>query len=332
MRVILHIGTEKTGSTSIQNFLYANRTALMNRGVTPACVLDPIFGRNNFALVLAVREHAGEGLIRFRKYPFEEHRRKVFNAIQRWKRSAKCSEVVVFSSEHMSSRLTTTESIEELRALIGSNAKVRVCCYLRPQDELLLGSHAEGIKAGKTNLQVNDPRRRGAEHAYGIGYFDYQLLLRRWENVFGRENLDVVPLYNPVMHGGDVLLDFVQRNFGLESLDGFQTIRRANRRLSGAALFTLASLNSVPSADPTANLSFVQRYDEAQSGGLIAPDSLKEFFQSFEQSNRAVALRYLGKETLFERERMNYEYHDPNDHDVGIQTLADFLAKAIQSS
>ena len=51
LKVIFHIGTEKTGTTSIQNFIRANRDLIKNQGTTTSPGI--IGNQNNFELVLA---------------------------------------------------------------------------------------------------------------------------------------------------------------------------------------------------------------------------------------------------------------------------------------
>ena len=52
MRLILHIGTEKTGTTAVQNFLYQNRQSLLQRRIGLLSSIDSPNNRKLYAYCL----------------------------------------------------------------------------------------------------------------------------------------------------------------------------------------------------------------------------------------------------------------------------------------
>ena len=72
MLVYIHIGTEKTGTTSIQQFLGKNKSILTQHGVAPLgeFVVPDTF--NNIALPLAAIEDAGNDILAYRQDEFNK--------------------------------------------------------------------------------------------------------------------------------------------------------------------------------------------------------------------------------------------------------------------
>ena len=334
MKVILHIGTEKTGSTAIQNFLHHNRKRLVERGIVPGCAIDPIFGRNNLALALASVDAPGTSIQKFRQAPFTEYRERVKTIIRRMPEVLDNSSTIVFSAEHLSSQLIHEAEIESLKTLFGPEFEFEIACYLRPQHELLLGAQAEAIKGGRrNNLQFNDPRLSDPDRRYGPIYYNYDQMLILWESVFGLENIVVAPFEKETLDGADVVSDFLTRvlktDIGLKRVGCEQP---ANHRLSAEALFVLAKLNERDNENATENLDLVSKLDDGSRSVLIDPKVLQAFLASFDAPNRNVALRYLGRENLFNRKSIEGDYFDLSDHHQIETALIEFFRRMVAFS
>ena len=333
MRVILHIGTEKTGTTAIQNFLHEDRKRLIERGFNPGCAIDPIFGRNNFALALAATPSPNPGLLKFRKTEFPEYRNKVRSILKKTTTETASEKCLVFSAEHLSSQLVSREDILGLKSLFEDGAEFTIVCYIRPQHELLLGAQAESIKAGRSNLRFNDPRGSAPDRRYGIIYYDYDRMLSLWEDVFGLEKMVVVPFEKETLVDADIVSDFAARVLKVEPgpiASGAE--QTANQRLSAEALFVLAKLNERDGAKTRENLALVSGLDDGRRSVLIDPHVLREFVASFEESNRNVALRYLGREALFDHVSIESEHFDLSDRQRVEDALITFLQRMISGS
>jgi hypothetical protein len=185
MRVYLHIGTEKTGTTSIQAYCTEHARALRARGI-----LYPAgFGRRNHRdLAIAVADNGAtadlRGYARAGEAELPAFRAGVFERLEAQIRRARPA-VVLLSSEHLSSRLDDA-GIGRLRARLGElSDDIRVLVYLRRQDDVLLSLYSTYVKAGG----VGD-----LAFLAGVHWFDYAQLLERWGATFGKERL-VVRLY-----------------------------------------------------------------------------------------------------------------------------------------
>ena len=154
MKAIVHIGTEKTGTSSIQLFLRRNRRALEARGYH---FLQSAGKTNNWALPAYCTEQsrfddfdrfpeveAGMSLEAFRRDfigRFEEELRSLPGNVH----------TVVISSEHFHSRLRTDKEMSNIRDLLSSYFDdIRIICYIREQAETCASWYSTSMKSGST--------------------------------------------------------------------------------------------------------------------------------------------------------------------------------------
>lgn len=201
---ILHIGTEKTGSTSIQNVMAALREQLPLHGF--AYPRSP-GSRNHTRLALFAGDEK-----RTKAMARREKRIHGDDSVGDWLPDQLATEIealpadvhtVVFSNEHCHSRLTDAESVERLKALLDAFFdRYRVVVYLRRQDELAVSRYSTMLRTGGFTREVLPM------HLTTMLYFQYDALLDRWGQVFGRDNL--VPRLFGREHfvEGDLMRDF----------------------------------------------------------------------------------------------------------------------------
>lgn len=174
-QVTIHLGCEKTGTTSIQDFLVRNRAALADAGWRYSTLPD---GSNHQALVAyTFADEPGSGL----RASFAESQRDFVN-FRRGVRDQLRSEIgtdhhLLISSEHFSSRVTTRSQLEELRHLFaGLGAEVRGVLYLRRQPDMLESSWSTMCKSGATRpLDVE-------REMHDDDRYDFPRLVQRWSD------------------------------------------------------------------------------------------------------------------------------------------------------
>lgn len=230
----LHIGTEKTGSTSIQSFFAQNRAALLARGWLYPRAAGV---RNHYTLVAysldddrrdRTREAFGVG----DRVSLHTFRRQLTESLES-ETDESAAAALVLSNELLATRLRRPDEIVRLKTLCGQIARrTKVVVYLRNQADLLASRYTNVIWEGGT--KDFDFRARTA-------IADYALLLDRWSGVFGKDNL-VVRRFEPAeFPGGDVIEDFA-RVIGLDK-SGLRVPRRANPSLDAESLAFLRSVN-----------------------------------------------------------------------------------------
>ena len=131
-KAILHIGLEKTGSSALQEFLWINRRILLDRYQ----VWTPDYLGRGSQWLLAVLAYdtareddltSGLGSPASRRDKLEEVRKKITYSVNHQPAKQFC-----FSSEHLSSRLVSTEDICRLKVFLSELFDdIEVVVYVR---------------------------------------------------------------------------------------------------------------------------------------------------------------------------------------------------------
>jgi hypothetical protein len=297
MTLYLHIGTGKTGTTSIQTFLEENRGALRDAGI----VVPKSPGRRNhrkltmYALNDDVVDNSrrSKGLLslerieKFRKQFLEEFR----NECSLWKDS----ESVVLSSEQMT-RLRREGELERLKALLDiAGRPIKVIVYLRRQDLYFISEYSQLIKGGL----VQSLSAEGAR--INMAIYDYGKLLSVWARAFGKENLVVRPFELGQLKDGDALDDFMAL-LGFGDLSAFTRPGVRNQSLDAHTVEFLRRINPlvprwIDGRPNPARAGLVEYLEEISSGPKLrlSRQQAETFLETFRQSNADVARTYLGR-------------------------------------
>ena len=210
MKCLLHIGTEKTGTTVLQEWLYANREALSERGL----YLPIASGVPNSRKFCAFCQDAYDDYFRARSIDDEQARRAYFDGFiqelaDELELARASHDAVLLTSEHFSSRLKSQEEIaclkDVLQTMLGPASAIDIVCYVREQASLinslystaLLNGSTASIRDFYTDPSIHDP------------YFNYELMLQNWSAVFGSENVKLRLYDRAKLTGGDVRQDFL---------------------------------------------------------------------------------------------------------------------------
>lgn len=209
MKAIIHIGTPKSGTTTIQSFLALNRLRLRDQGIR----YEPFDPRNvaQLELGLAGVVNAGQTI----DAPNKLHALGVtadpasqkayvarFEAMLRENVPKWPEHTYLASSEQIHSWLSSPARIKALDDTLRRYFdEVRYVVYYRPQEEFMLSTYSERIRRGEilTFEQHFDQR---------LEKMDFGRKAKLWARIVGRENLTVRLLDRGVMLNGDLLDDF----------------------------------------------------------------------------------------------------------------------------
>jgi len=205
MRIILHIGSEKTGTTSIQNALRNDCLRLKKDGV----LYPVLFGSENhmeIAVCAADDNVVSElRLLELNKLGLNihEYRAKLQEKLSNELHSGDYHTVIV-SNEHCHSRIKSNAEMERLRSMLNYfTSDIKVIVYLRRQDLLAVSLYSTKMKLGG-----NGPVFPNITSKMLLPYFCYDLLLERYAKFFGKQNI-IVRIYEPgLLVDGDVVSDF----------------------------------------------------------------------------------------------------------------------------
>ena len=158
-RLVLHIGTEKTGTTSIQHFLHANREGLARDGwLLPLSLGEPDQRR---LAVICNDETFTDAYMRRNALVTPEARA---TACARWTTAfereiqASAAPNVVISSEHLSSRLFTDSEMERLRNFLTPwFDPIDVVVVLRDPVDAALSLLSTQVQVGDPNGSLPEP-------------------------------------------------------------------------------------------------------------------------------------------------------------------------------
>lgn len=297
-KLILHIGAEKTGSSSIQAFLFENRERLREQGfeylfsdgrieqreLALYCV-DSFMGDDHAANL----HISGEFLRSNWKDRFErEFGRKVRQACDR-------GHTVILSSEHLQSRLKSPGNIGVLRQLLTPYfSEIRVLVYLRRQDQLATSLYSTKCRNGWLGGGVFPPNI----HAK-TPYYNYQLLLQRWASGFGHAAL-IPRLFNKSRLRNQNPVDDFCALTGIDSQCGdLEPVSARNTALPASAMYAVEILNrrypqfEARPADPelrAIRMRIIARVSADFPGAARKPlrADAESFYRMFADSNRAL--------------------------------------------
>ncbi|MBP6682810.1 MAG: hypothetical protein KA159_05810 [Halioglobus sp.] len=199
MRVILHIGTDKTGSTSIQNTVFLNREWLLAHSIY---VPETGLGEGNGHAGLLRQMEAG-ALAQLAAELLAASRAGYAQALLSW--------------EGMSSFWFRKKQIRRLGRALGG-FQVHVLVYLREQAEIIQSGHLQLVKRNMNRLDIAamEYPRTLRERVRAMATLrnpkrNYYRLLRPWERCIPGATFSVRIYNRAQLHGGDVVSDFLDQ-------------------------------------------------------------------------------------------------------------------------
>jgi len=192
MKLILHIGTEKTGTTAFQIWMHENTQVLRAQGVWYAQAFDV---PNNRALSVISRkaEEREDGFAYYGIQTESDHaafRTRTLAAFERDLEAARAAgaHTYLISSEHCHSRLRFQEMVDRAAEVLAPHFdEIEIVCFLRPQIDTALSLASTGSRVG---MHVDDSFFNRVKP--GNPYYNYPALLERWANAFGQQSVTPV--------------------------------------------------------------------------------------------------------------------------------------------
>jgi len=208
-RCVLHIGTEKTGTSTIQRFLAVNRSTLLHDGV----IYPSTTGKNGgsqWGFVACAQNKpwtsdVGKELGIHSASDQEAYKHKFRANLWQEFEAAPKADVLVISSEHLHSRLSSIETITCLKEFLEPWVEqFEIVLYLRRQDYVAISHYSTKIKSGNP---CPLPFLNISNEAIPY-YFDYNRIYDNWCTVFGKKALQV-RLFSPQeWKQGNLVYDF----------------------------------------------------------------------------------------------------------------------------
>ena len=224
MTAYVHIGTEKTGTTSIQYFLAKNDENWLKKG---------------FMYVESIRKNGQHwvltDLLNIHCLKVKNEQQKLFyqDRMEKLKQEVRenKNKIFIFSSEGLTWALDLTQikPVKALNDLLYSLgfSDIKIILYLRNQADLMVSASSENIKSHQPFYAANTSPSKFTKtpHTY-----DFKNIIQKYGEVFGKENLIVRLFDKNEFKDGDLLKDFVDA-IGLKWDDSFIIPENQNETL-----------------------------------------------------------------------------------------------------
>lgn len=248
-RCLAHVGMNKAGSTTIQQWLRANAEELRQQFIIYDALEDgpPDSLTHDFgfpAIGLGDRHLAAAGARRrFAIETLDDHRAKREEFIRRAEASIEAAgeRLYVISSERLQGWLRTGQELRRFTDWLDQRFdKVEYLIYVRDQIDWYASAYSQAVKTGSAETFEVFMERNGT--------IDYAEIAARWAEIGGRDCVTVRLLERDAMGEGGLLADFADL-LGAAP-DGVGDVARQNQSMTGEAVAAMAALNAKIVADP----------------------------------------------------------------------------------
>ena len=307
-QLTLHVGTHKTGTTSLQSFMLENADLLAKQGIyAPRTPSDyPHANKNRTACFL--RYMARRNLNG--RYPSKKFGRMVGKDEKAVRSALETHDDILLSDERIwydaASRPKYWKEIKSVAEGLGFES-FRIVVYLRKQDDLAVSLWEQLSKQPTMKLSFDDYLKS----APARNALNYLAVLSDIEETFGYANMIVRVYDRKTLVEGDICHDFCNA-IGIEWDDDFALPQNLNNSLTFTAAEIKRIANSTPASMKTDNMfrSAALRVSEAAKTGKrgtlssLSAEDYAAFLESCAEGNATVAQKYLGKEdgALFDRQ------------------------------
>jgi len=297
--LVVHIGSGKTGTTSIQRLLADNREVLARHGVLyPRSPGNERHGR--FGLHLVANE----------RMPDEPLWRRVEGDVTPAEfRARLVGDLRDEVAAHGLPRLLLSDEalygapddvLERLRSFATAHAdRLTLLCYLRRQDDHVASRYQQVVKVGEVRRMVERVASMDLSSTY-----DYDRRLATWERIVEPDRF-VVRRFEPAgFVDGSLAADFLAAADIDAPLDAFSRVRRQNESLDAESVEFLRILNlhrvheQGATVGQVNNRRLVRRLADALSGPTLTlpREQLEAFMTHWEPGNQRVRERYFADE------------------------------------
>lgn len=288
--IYLHIGTDKTGSTAIQGFMYRNRAEFERRGL--AFVNTARHGSHHGPLCVALKaNNAKASLDGIRQEidasPFSKHLLTYEG----------------FCYLHGEALANLTQGLR--------GYDIRPILYLRRRSDKFRSGFAQRMKWGKPG----DPDRQllRSQFVASNWWWDYARLVENWCSALdaqGSSGALVLKLYErSAFQGGDLLTDFLSALDVLQpgEVAGAEVFQQLgadpNPSIGPASQYLMALLRSV-GVDKAGQRRYMERLlalngEVDRKDSVVPDDFVGELDSRFSANDRALARRYFQRDELF---------------------------------
>lgn len=330
MKCILHIGTEKTGSTSIQKFLYNNVSEFDENKVYIS--RDLLQRPNNRKMVLAFQNRLDDWTRRNNLHSIKEKNNFFSDFPKNFSLEVdnirKGFDYYLITSEHFHSRLTEQKEINQLANFLKTQFDtVTVIGYFREQTELVTSLYSTALKLDATASLKSFGELASPENYY----YNHLKIADQWSFAFGKNNCIWRIFSKEHLLNQDVVEDFLSL-LPIRSIITNKNIERYNDSLSYLQSIAYKKINElVPYWEyldnDKGNLNIrlkkeIKNIDFGKKYRMIL-ENKSEIFKNFEKSNDEFFRKYFHTSNQFKIEeyKETKQYLDQKEIAVVIEQI-----------
>mgnify|MGYP001409317521 CR=1 FL=1 len=309
LKLILHIGTEKTGTTHLQNLMVSNENILKKEGIHLLACAG--IGNNRKLPSYCLENGNFDEYLRSINVTNEQIKDEFDLNLEKDLESEINSldgniNTVVISSEHFHSRVQTTPEIQKGYNLFKKYfGQIELVCYLREQASVCQSSYSTSIRSGSTTPLNEYMSWCNTSNSY----FDYLSFISKWKEVYIEENLNINVYEKSRFLNQDLVVDFFSKlKPGLEKKIS-KSITKSNESLNNLGqLLSLAINQTIPkeTANGSLNPAFsnvfeiINSYFSGSDNLLSQEQYDKIFFHFYDDNVQLNKLLFNSNAPLFE--------------------------------
>lgn len=305
MHCILHIGTEKTGTTSLQEFFHLNRSYMAEHGYLYTKTAG--FRNNRLLSIAAYNKDRRDDFTMENRIKKDKdlilYQKNIIRNLRSELNRVKGYHTVIFSSEHFQSRLTTNEELLRLKSILkGLRIRtIQIVVYLRSPAEIAKSLHSTAVISGST--KANPP---GPENNYWRNVCDHRDTLLRFRNTFHSDTIIPRIFSKADLVNGSIIDDFIF-TIGLQvSKENCTIPKPKNESISIIALELLRRINkeipmfrsgNQPNPDRGKIVSYILEHLKDGQRYEMSKSLCRKYEEYFKESNEWVRSEYFPNRT-----------------------------------
>jgi hypothetical protein len=241
-KLILHIGTEKTGTSTLQKYLSENRLGLLQQGF-----LYPIStsGTDHYKIALAFYDaFKDDDLAKiihvYSESEWEKFRIDFLYDLKEQFKKNQCHTTII-SCEHLHSRLLSPSEKLRIKFFFEECGfdEIRIVVYIREQVSLANSLYSTAVCYGFTGIDIPGP-----DDPHINCLCDHKKTIESWSSVFGLNNL-IVRLYDPDRQSSfSTVVDFLSLFPDLNTTL-FKFVTESNMSLSCTGISIIRRINEL---------------------------------------------------------------------------------------
>ena len=289
--LILHIGTQKTGTTSIQKCFKINREVLASNYIFSPQTLDIGNGHHRWITCISNDEEYVDSFIANQQFKTQEERKqKIDQKYKEFIEEVKQHDEGkwVISCEHAQSELKKTREIQKLKDILENLFnKITIILYIRKPISSTISMWSQDIKYGRKYSEIPRP-----EQPFYENIVNHKKTLERWLSVFSKDQIIVKRFQSVDFKNGDLIKDFFFAA-GMEFKNDYLMPEKENQSLSFLGIKSLGYINEY--------VPFFVKNDDLIHG--VARNKERSILMTYIQKFTSMGEKYLPTEKVY----MEYE-------------------------